>query len=129
MAAQKAAVLKDGWQNIGGTTISLAQQTQDIPVDSNEKIRAIRLLVTQNPILLDSFDVHFAEGQKQTVNFGGYDPVKLDGNGQRTVTKITIRYKAIDEGDNRAHVEVLGQRAAKKTEKFVNKKNVMASVE
>lgn len=130
--AQKTTILKDGWQKLGESSLSLKQQIGEIPVSSNEKIKAIKLMVSENPILLDSFDIHFAQGEKQTVNYGGYDPVPLNGNGKRTVTGITIRYKSIDEGDTRARIEVLGLKSVpekKQENKLQVKKNIMASVE
>lgn len=110
MTAQQKVVICDnnGWNQIGQKTVSLNAETEEIAV-SNSNAQAIKLRVSESPILLDSFDVHFANGDKQTVLYGGYDPIVVNGNGDKAITKITVRYKSIDAGDKRAHFEVLGQ--------------------
>lgn len=108
MNAQKTAVAKDGWNTVGITTVNFQSETEEILIPDSDKLKAIKLFVSEAPIYLDSFDIHFANGEKQTVNYGGYDPILLNGKGERSVTKITIRYKRIDSFDKRARVEVIG---------------------
>ncbi len=108
--AQKTTIAKNdnGWQNINETIIDLKSQTQDILITDSDQLKAIKLEVTKSPLLLDSFDVHFANGEKQTINYGGFDPVVLNGNGDNAVTKITLRYKSMNSDDKSALVTFLG---------------------
>lgn len=110
MAAQKQDVVirdNEGWNKIGASNLDLKSQTEEILITDADKLKAIKLYVSEAPIFLESFDVHFADGSKQTVEYGGYDPVLLNGNGRKVVTKVTLRYKRIDDTDKRAHIELL----------------------
>ncbi len=111
LIAQKQTTNNQEWNRIGVSTVNLKSQTEEIMVTDADKFSAIKLSVSQSPIFLESFDVHFADGSKQTVEYGGYDPVELTGNGRKVVTKVTLRYKSIDDGDRRARVELLGVKA------------------
>ncbi len=110
MTAQKQNTVigdNEGWNKIGTSTLDLKSQTEEIIITDADKLKAIKLYVSEAPIFLESFDVHFADGSKQTVEYGGYDPVILNGNGRKVVTKVTLRYKSIDDMDKKARVELL----------------------
>lgn len=111
MTAQKrTANSNEKWNAIGESTVNLKSASEEIMVTDANKFSAIKLSVSQSPIFLESFDVHFADGSKQTVEYGGYDAVELNGDGRKVMTKVTLRYKSIDDGDKRARVELLGMR-------------------
>jgi len=110
MAAQKQD--NAGWNRMGGSTVNLKSQTEEILIADGDKYKSIKLSVTEAPIFLESFDIHFANGDTQTVEYGGYDPIELNGSGRRAITKITLRYKSIDDSDKRAHVELLGMKSS-----------------
>jgi len=110
MNAQRATAKvnsKDKWEKIGEATIDLQSGNEAIITTNASGIKAIKLEADKSPMYLDSFDVVFAQGEKQTVAFGGFDPVKLNGNGKRTVTQVIIRAKSIDNNKS-ARVAIMG---------------------
>ena len=112
MVAQKPTTgygAKEVWDKIGEATIDLQSGNESVITANAQGYKAIKIQA-DTPLFLDSFDVYFAHGQAQTVAFGGFDPVPLEGTGRRIITKVVIRCKAIDEGDKKARVAILGLR-------------------
>lgn len=101
---QSATTNQKGWDNVGASTVNFKSESQDILVVGNN-LDALKIKVKDAPILLESFDIHFANGEKKTVEYGGFNAIPLNG---REVTKVTIRYKNIDATDRKARIELMG---------------------
>jgi hypothetical protein len=102
---------KNGWNKIGETVVTFQSETAEIEIANSNPFKAIKFQVKEAPIFLESFDVHFAQGGKQTFLIGGFNPVYLDGDAGQVITKIVFRYKSMDARDKRARVEILGWNA------------------
>jgi hypothetical protein len=117
-AQQPDIVLSDkaGWHKIGETTVDFKTETDEILVLGADRFRSIKIKVTDAPINLISFDIYFESGDKQSVNIGQNikaagetREVRLEGDTERSIKKITFMYKTIPNSkDKKAHVELWG---------------------
>lgn len=111
ITAQEALVAGKGqenWKKIGETVVTFQSETAEIEISDSNTFKAIKFQVKEAPIFLESFDVYFAQGEKQTYLYGGFTPIYLDGDAGQAITKIVFKYKAMDARDKRARVELLG---------------------
>lgn len=108
LLAQETKTADQNWQSLGETTVNFKANTEEIIVRDGVDVKAIKLQVADAPLYLDSFDIHFADGKTKTILYGGFEPMSIDKYGDGIVTKITVRYKAIDSFDKKARVKLLG---------------------
>lgn len=113
MVAQKttASNNKENWQKIGEATVDLQSEQETVITTNADNFKAIKLQSGTTPIYLQSFDVVFSNGEKQVVNYGGFEPVQLKGNGRYKVTQVVIRCSSLDDRDKKANMAVMGLKA------------------
>lgn len=134
MFSQKPAVVvsdKDGWHKIGETTVDFKTEIDEIVVLGADKFSSIKIKVDKAPIRLETFDIYFEDGGKQSVsilkeikNPGETREVKIDG-GERDIEKISFVYKTVSNQkdnmkDKKAHLEIWGYKT--NTDKNVSTK-------
>jgi len=113
MVAQKttASNNKENWQKIGEATVDLQSGQETVITTNNGNYKAIKLQSGNTPIYLQSFDVVFSNGEKQVVNFGGFEPVELKGNGRYKVIQVVVLCSSLDDRDKKATMTILGLKA------------------
>lgn len=120
MFSQKPGVVvsdKEGWHKIGETTVDFTTEIDEIAVIGADKFSSVKLKVEKAPIRLETFDIVFENGTKQSVNIltdlkapGETREVKIDG-GERSIKKVTFVYKTVaNMKDKKAHVELWGHK-------------------
>lgn len=117
-AQQPGVVLSDksGWHKIGETTANFSHEKDEILIVGASRFSQIKIKVTDAPVNLKSFEIHFDKGDVQNVTVGEQikaagetKVVQLDGKGERIIRKITFRYNTADGStDKKAHIEVWG---------------------
>lgn len=117
-AQQPGVVLSDksGWHKIGETKVNFKTETDEIIVIGANRFSAIKIKVTEAPVNIKSFDIHFDKGDVQSVTIGENIKapgetrvIQLDGKGERIIRKVTFRYNtAAGNAGNRAHLELWG---------------------
>ena len=114
--AQKVVMSdKSGWHKIGETTVDYAKEVDEIAVVGADRFSTIKIMVTDAPINLISFDIYFESGDKQNVaigkvikNPGETRTVQLKG-GERSIKKIVFVYKTVPNTlDKKVHLELYG---------------------
>lgn len=118
-AQQPAVVIsdKEGWHKIGETSVDFKTETDEISVIGADRFGYIKIKVTEAPIHLESFDIYFESGDKQSVtigkeikNPGESRSVELTG-GERSIKKIIFVYHTVpNHKDKKAHVELWGMK-------------------
>ncbi|MES2573508.1 MAG: hypothetical protein V4572_01070 [Bacteroidota bacterium] len=105
---------KDGWHKIGETTVNLEKESDKILIVGANKFAAIKIKVTEAPIRLESFIIHFDNDEKRDVKIGQEiknqgETAVVDLGGERVIKQIDFFYHTIGQGkDKKAHVEVWG---------------------
>src|SRR6185369_15011046 len=118
MFSQKPGVVisdKDGWHKIGETTVDFKTEQDEIAVIGADKFSSVKIKVDKEPIRLESFDIYFENGGKQSVviakeikNPGETREVKIEG-GERSLKKVEFTYKTMpNPSDKKAHLELWG---------------------
>jgi hypothetical protein len=117
---QPGVVISDkaGWHKIGETTVDFKTEREEIMVMGADKFSSIKIKVDKEPIRLESFDIYFENGGKQTVSIlkeikspGETGEVKIEG-GERSIKKIAFTYKTMpNPQDKRAHLELWGYKS------------------
>ena len=117
-AQQPGVVLSDksGWHKIGETTANFSHEKDEILIVGASRFSQIKIKVTDAPVNIQSFDIHFDKGDVQNVTVGEQikapgetKVVQLDGKGERIIRKITFRYHTPGATtDKKAHIEVWG---------------------
>lgn len=105
---------KDGWQKIGETTVSFERETDKIPIMGANRFASIKIKVTDAPIRLEYFDVHFDNGEVKNVKIG--QEIKMEGEtavvnfgGEKNVTSVDLFYHTAGvDKSKKAHVELWG---------------------
>jgi hypothetical protein len=121
MFSQKPGVVvsdKDGWHKIGETTVDFKTEQDEIAVLGADKFNAIKIKVTKAPIRLETFDIYFENGGKQSVSIlmdikdpGETREVKIDG-GEREIKKVAFVYKTLPNvKDKKAQLELWGHKS------------------
>ena len=117
MMAQTPKVVvsdKDGWHKIGETKVNFKQETDKINILGANRFAAIKIKVTDAPILLESFDIYFDNDEKRTVAVG--QEFKMEGEtkvvdfgGEKNVKRVEFRYKTVGKfSDDRGQVALWG---------------------
>ena len=117
--AQKPAVVlndKSGWHKIGETKVDFTHEKDEIVVIGASRFSALKIKVTDAPVNFKSFEVNFDKGDMQNVSIGESIKapgesrvVQLDGNGERIIRKVIIRYNTATNNDGKkAHRELWG---------------------
>ena len=118
MFSQKPGIVisdKDGWHKIGETSIGFKIEMDEIAVIGADKFSSIKIKVDNEPIRLESMDIYFENGGKQSVTIakeikapGETREVKIDG-GERSLKKVAFVYKTMpNQADKKAHLELWG---------------------
>lgn len=117
-AQQPGVVLSDksGWHKIGETKVNFKTETDEIIVIGANRFSAIQIKVTEAPVSIKSFDIHFDKGDMQSVTIGENIKapgktriIQLDGKGERIIRKVMFRYNtAAGNSGKRAHLELWG---------------------
>lgn len=118
--SQKPGVVisdKDGWHKIGETTVDFKTEMDEILVIGADKFSSVKIKITDAPIRLESFDIYFENGGKQSVKIakdikdpGETREVKIEG-GERSLKKVAFVYKTIpNKADKKAHLELWGHK-------------------
>jgi hypothetical protein len=106
---------KDGWHKIGETTVDFKHEKDHIMVVGANRFAAVQIKVTDAPIHFISMDIHFDNGEMQTIPIG--EEIKIAGEtksinlgGEKIIKKVTFSYKTIGvkNKDKKAHVELWG---------------------
>ena len=105
---------KDGWHKIGETKVSFDKESDKILIVGANKFAAIKIKVTESPIRLESFIIHFDNDEKRDVKIG--KEIKNEGEtsvvdlgGERVIKQVDFFYHTLgQEKDKKAHVEVWG---------------------
>lgn len=117
MLAQTPKVVvsdKDGWHKIGETVVDFKNETDHIVVLGANRFTSIKIKVTDAPINLVSYDIHFDNGEHQSVAIGqeikspGETKV-VDLGGEKIIKKVSFKYQTVGNyKDKKAHVELWG---------------------
>ena len=118
--AQKVAVEesnKAGWHKIAETNVTLNNDKDEVMVIGKDHFKAIKLVVTDEPVEFTDLDVVYENDQRQDIQVrtlikpgGETRVIDLDGTN-RAIKKIVLKYKTVNNpGHDRAHVEIWGMK-------------------
>lgn len=105
---------KDGWHKIGETTASFEKESDKILIVGANKFAALKIKVTDAPIRLESFIIHFDNDEKRDVKVGKEiknqgETAVVDLGGERIIKQVDFFYHTIGQGkDKKADIEVWG---------------------
>ena len=128
--AQQGVILSDkaGWHKIAEKTVDFSKDRDDIYVVGNDKFSAVKFMVTDAAIHLNSLEISFETGNTQSVKIntpikaaGESRTIDLDG-GEREIKKIMFVYNTLPNSKaKKATVQVWGKKeAAAKEDKVSN---------
>lgn len=107
---------KAGWHKIGETIVNYKAEKDELLITGANRFQTLKIKVTEAPIVLNSFDIYFKDGEMQSVpvgqeikSAGETKEIQLDGKGERVVQKVVFNYKTVGENnDKRARLELWG---------------------
>ncbi|WP_300567076.1 hypothetical protein [Flavobacterium sp.] len=105
---------KEGWHKIGETVVDFRNETDQILVVGANRFASIKIVVTDAPINLVSFDIYFDKGKHRIVPIG--EEIRIPGesktvflNGEENVRRVSFRYNSLgDFKGKKGHVELWG---------------------
>jgi hypothetical protein len=116
--AQKPAIITDdkaGWMKIGEVVASFQVEKDGISVLGADRFKAIKLRVTDAPIIIYDVEVYYESGDTEHLDVkselkAGQETRSYDLKGSsRELKKIVFTYKSAAQMDNaKAHVELYG---------------------
>lgn len=123
--AQQPRIVTDnteGWQKIGETTVSFQEEDESIIVLGADEFEAVKLRVTEAPIVIDRVQVFYESGQMEELDV---DADLKEGtetqeyqlkHSERDIQKVAFTYRAVaNSSADKAHVELHGRKRGKQS--------------